>query len=113
MTARLVVHHRDDFKSVFGVKGRGLEAERHQDDLAAASPAGFLFRSAKQPRSQALVTPFPGPGYAAFRRPIIGEFPQTAPGIPPHSGDDWWPSSLTKIASHPPSAMPVAAELNS
>lgn len=81
MTVRVVVHHRDDFKSVLGIEGRSLEAERHEKHLTAASPARLLLRCREQPRPQSLVAP-------RLLHPELAYFRATAPRIPTDPGND-------------------------
>lgn len=50
VTVRVVVHHRDNLKSAFGIECWSLKAERHEQDLPAAPPAGLFLCCTKQLR---------------------------------------------------------------
>jgi hypothetical protein len=81
VTVWVVVHYRHDFKSVPGIKGGSLEAERHEKYLPAAPPARFLFCRRKQPRPQ----PLPA---TRLLHPELANLRATAPRIPTDPGND-------------------------
>jgi hypothetical protein len=77
----MVVHHRDDFKSVLGIEGRSLEAEGHEKHFPAATPAGLSLCCSKQSRAQSLPAP-------RLLNPELANLRPTAPRIPADPGDD-------------------------
>jgi hypothetical protein len=81
VTARVVVHHGNDFESVPGIKGRSLKVERHEKHLSAATPACLLLNSPEQLCSQSLV---------ASRRlhPELADFCASAPCVPADAGNN-------------------------
>ena len=105
MTVRVVVHHRDDFKSVLGIEGRSLEAERHEKHSPAAPSARLLLCCPKQARPQSPLAP--------HLHPELSNLRTTAPRVPADPGND--PMVVVAHEDRQPLAavMPVAAALDS
>jgi hypothetical protein len=104
VAVRVVVHHRDDFKSVFGIK-------------AGAWKLNVMRSICRQPRRRASRSAAPSslvPNPCLRRASstqnwrLSAQPPHVFPQIPATIRS----SSLMTIASHSPSVMPVARELN-
>src|SRR5262245_28236615 len=81
VTARVFIHHGHDLKSVPGVEGWRLEAERHEKHLRAAAPTRLRFCGSKEPGPQS-------PRAPRLLHPELANFGAATPRVSADAGDN-------------------------